>query len=134
MKKIAMILLIYFISFGIYAQNNADDYFSLGVDAYEDEEYMEAMKNFNKVVELDSLNEKAVIYKGLIKYQLADFRGALLDFNKSEDLGTLNDTLFLIRGITKIYLKDLDSGCLDLSKAGERGIEEAYEIIQEYCN
>ena len=37
------------------------------------------------------------------------------------------------RGLVLIYLKDKEKGCIDLSRAGELGVEEAYSVINRYC-
>ena len=40
---------------------------------------------------------------------------------------------FFNRGLVLIYLKDREKGCIDLSRAGELGVEEAYSVINKYC-
>ena len=37
------------------------------------------------------------------------------------------------RGLVLIYLKDKEKGCIDLSRAGELGIQDAYSVINKYC-
>ncbi len=37
------------------------------------------------------------------------------------------------RGLVLIYLKDKEKGCIDLSLAGELGVQEAYSVINKYC-
>ena len=37
------------------------------------------------------------------------------------------------RGLVLIYLKDREKGCIDLSRAGELGVQEAYSVINKYC-
>ena len=37
------------------------------------------------------------------------------------------------RGLVLIYLKDKEKGCIDLSRAGELGVEDAYSVINRYC-
>ncbi len=37
------------------------------------------------------------------------------------------------RGLVLIYLKDKEKGCIDLSRAGELGVQDAYSVINKYC-
>ena len=37
------------------------------------------------------------------------------------------------RGLVLIYLKDKEKGCIDLSRAGELGVQDAYGVINKYC-
>jgi tetratricopeptide (TPR) repeat protein len=41
---------------------------------------------------------------------------------------------YRFRGISKLIIEEVNSGCIDLSKAGEKGDDEAYNLIKKYCN
>ena len=47
------------------------------------EDYIDAMIDFSKVIEINPINEKVYENRGEIKYNLKDYRGAITDLQKS---------------------------------------------------
>ena len=58
---------------------------------------------------------------------------AIEDYNMAIRLYPYMGDAYLNRGLVLIYLKDKEKGCIDLSRAGELGVEDAYGIINRYC-
>jgi hypothetical protein len=56
-----------------------------------------------------------------------------MDFNKAIQFEPKWAEAYYFLGLSKISAGQKESGCLDLSKAGELGDEQAYEMIQKYC-
>ena len=94
---------------------------------------MEAIRDFNKSIELNSKHSSSFNNRGFAKARLEDYRGAISDYDKAIILDDKNMDAYYNRGLAKLMIKDQNSGCLDLSKAGELGETDAYKLIKEYC-
>ena len=55
------------------------------------------------------------------------------NYTKAIDLYPYMGDAYFNRGLVLIYLKDKEKGCIDLSRAGELGIQDAYSVINKYC-
>ena len=58
---------------------------------------------------------------------------AIDNYTRAIELFPYFGDAFFNRGLVLIYLKDKEKGCIDLSKAGELGIDDAYSVINKYC-
>ena len=63
-----------------------------------------------------------------------DMPEAITQYTKAIELHPRLGEAYYNRGLVLIYVKDKAKGCLDLSKAGELGIDEAYSVINKYCD
>jgi len=97
-------------------------------------DYIDAMSDFSKVIEINPMNEGAYEDRGEIKYDLKDYRGAIIDFKKAVELNPKDKYAYYYLGFSELLIGQKESGCLDLSKAGELGYEDAYEVIKKCCN
>jgi len=133
--KTTTILIIFclFITTIAYAKT-AEDYFNSGNDKYDLKDYVGAIQDYNKAIELNPKDALAYNGRGLAKEGLQDYRWAIQDYNKAIELNPNIAGAYLNRGLAKIYFGQKDNGCLDLSKAGELDYAKAYEAIKEYCN
>jgi tetratricopeptide (TPR) repeat protein len=88
------------------AQTNAKDYTQRGRDLLEKREYVEALVNLNKAIELDPNNSPAYYLRGNIKDNFEDRHGAMKDYNMAiEKNPKFADALFA-RGNVKMKLQD----------------------------
>ena len=55
------------------------------------------------------------------------------NYTKAIELYPYMGDAYFNRGLVLIYLKDKEKGCIDLSRAGELGIQDAYSVINKYC-
>ena len=55
------------------------------------------------------------------------------NYTKAIELYPYMGDAYYNRGLVLIYLKDKEKGCIDLSRAGELGIQDAYSVINKYC-
>ena len=55
------------------------------------------------------------------------------NYTKAIELYPYMGEAYFNRGLVLIYLKDKEKGCIDLSRAGELGIQDAYSVINKYC-
>jgi len=84
-QKNLIICCVFFLIFNnIYAQNEkADDYFDLGVFAFEDLDYKGAIYNFNKALDLDKKNPLYYQYIGKTYLQLDNYKKANIFLTKA---------------------------------------------------
>jgi len=100
--------------------------------------YNEAIKDYNKVIDMDPKEDGGYINRAQCKFYLEDYRGAIKDFDKAFDIAEHTDAYYFAeayyyRGLAKIKLGHMDEGCLNLSKAGEMGFIKAYDEIKKQC-
>ena len=55
------------------------------------------------------------------------------NYTKAIELYPYMGDAYFNRGLVLIYLKDKEKGCIDLSRAGDLGIQDAYSVINKYC-
>jgi tetratricopeptide (TPR) repeat protein len=98
--------------------------------------YPDALQDYNKAVELDSVSMDAHYSRGYLKIKLKDYSGALRDLNRAMErsLGTNNGKIYYFRGLAKYFLGHDQTGCIDFAKAKELGFEQADESIEQYCH
>ena len=118
---------------------------------YQNGEYLTAMKDFNKVITLQSKRflSEAIYLRGRCKHQLEDYNGAILDYNKYIELDRqLNyETVFFYRANAKYDLKKYNDALIDYNKAAtatpadsrvffNRGLLRYYELADKKggCN
>lgn len=112
----------------------AYDYYLEGLKKNKNENYIGAIAEFNKGIELEPNNSLLYTDRGASKQLLKDYRGAIEDYNKAIKIDPKKADAFYLRGMAKVVMRDIDGGCLDLSKAGELGYIEAYDTIRQLCN
>ena len=95
--------------------------------------YIEAIKDYNIVIERIPSENGGYYNRGLCKFKLEDYRGAILDYDKAIENNPKIAETYYRRGLVKIKINLIDEGCLDLSKAGELGFYTAYPEIRKYC-
>lgn len=101
-----------------------------GMNLYEKQEYMEAILNLNKALELDPKYSQAYYVRGNIKATFEDFHGAMKDYNTAiENNAKFPDALYA-RGNVKMSLQDYYGAISDYTAAIT--INENY--IQAYFN
>ena len=59
--------------------------------------------------------------------------GSIENYTKAIELYPYMGDAYFNRGLVLIYLKDKEKGCIDLSRAGELGVQDAYSVINKYC-
>ena len=63
----------------------------------------------------------------------AEHISSIESFTRAIELYPYMGDAYFNRGLVLIYLKDREKGCIDLSRAGELGVQEAYSVINKYC-
>lgn len=139
-EKILVVLLfpILFAAF-LYSCSGDDEkltseqYLQKGLDKYVERNYIEAIRFYDKSIELNPNNPIAFHQRGLAKGLLNDFGGALFDLNRAIELDPNYAQAYSNRGSIKIRMGKPDDGCEDYNTALRLGYDDANLEIQKYC-
>lgn len=98
-----------------------------GNAAYEEGDYKNAIKFYNKAIPLIPTITSIYYYRGCAKQYLEDYKGAVEDFDKSIEIGASNSDLsYYQRSKIKSHkLRDKDGALQDLNKAIELNPNDA---------
>lgn len=128
MKKLAF-LLFSLISFAVVAQT-AKDYTQKGRELIDKRDYMEAILNLNKAIELDPKNASAYFLRANLKEKFEDLHGAMKDYNLSIESSPKYADAYFARGNVKMRLQDYYGAIEDYTAA--IGVNENY--VEAYFN
>lgn len=129
MKHIILSILLICLATFVFAQT-AKELTQRGRELYEKREYMEALLNFNKAIEVDPLYAPAYYMRGNIKEAFEDHHGAMKDYNLAIEKNPKLADAFFVRGNVKMNLQDYYGAIDDFSAAIQ--INENY--IEAYFN
>ena len=121
MKRIVLFAIIVFLSQKSYCQS-AWEFFTMGSDKADQNNYKGAIIDYGKAIELDSKLYLAFFYRGWAKNQLKDYRGAIPDFTRCIELldpseKDLLAEVYNSRGTAKSDIKDYLGAITDFTKA-----------------
>jgi tetratricopeptide (TPR) repeat protein len=108
----------------------AKDLTQKGMESYEKREYMEALINLNKAIEVDPTYSRAYYVRANIKDAFDDRHGAMKDYNAALEKNPKFADAFFARGNVKMKLQDYYGAVDDYSSA--IAINENY--IEAYYN
>jgi tetratricopeptide (TPR) repeat protein len=114
MRSLAVIFT--FLSFGVLAQTSKD-YTQKGRELIDKHDYMEAILNLNKAIELDAKNSSAYFLRATLKEKFEDLHGAMKDYNKAIEANPKSADTFFARGNVKMRLQDYYGAIEDFSAA-----------------
>jgi len=116
---LSILILICYTAFPIYAQVSAEEYINSGNEKADAGDYQEAIKDYNKAIELNPKDAEAYYNRGLAKVKLGDYRGAIEDFNKAIEINPKIAEAYNNRGVAKGDLGDYRGEIEDYNKAIE---------------
>jgi tetratricopeptide (TPR) repeat protein len=96
-------------------------------------QYLNAVLDFNKAVELNPKNEKAYIFRGIAYFEMKEYSVAISDFSKAIEIYTSFALIYYYRGFAYRKYGDLFNYCKDREKVLELGDSGAEELLDEYC-
>ncbi|WP_320674008.1 tetratricopeptide repeat protein [Prochlorococcus sp. MIT 1341] len=114
-------------------KNYCIDLINLGIEKQEKGDYVGALKDFNKAIEIKSDDGLYFYFRGTCLNESNDYQGALRDFNQAIEMVPDNIDSYFNRAVVKKKLNDLKGACEDWKKAAELGDEEAAELLKEHC-
>jgi tetratricopeptide (TPR) repeat protein len=129
MKHFILLAYCFCLSFGLFAQT-AKDFTRTGKEHYEKREYMEALLNLNKAIEMDPNYSAAYFVRANIKDAFDDRHGAMKDYNLAVEKNPKFSDAFFARGNVKMKLQDYYGAIDDYTSAIT--INENY--IEAYFN
>lgn len=116
MRKTAGLIIFTLVSFGAMAQTSKD-YTQKGRELIDKRDYMEAILNLNKAIELDTKNASAYFLRATLKEKFEDLHGAMKDYNSSIESNPKSAETFFARGNVKMRLQDYYGAIEDFSAA-----------------
>jgi tetratricopeptide (TPR) repeat protein len=129
MKKYYLLLVFIAFAFSVYAQS-AKEYTQKGRDLLEKGEYVEALFNLNKALDMDPNQAAAYYLRGNIKDNFEDRHGAMKDYNMAIEKNPKFTDAFFARGNVKMKLQDYYGAIDDFTIA--IGFNENY--VDAYFN
>jgi tetratricopeptide (TPR) repeat protein len=114
MNRIYLLLCCSLVSFVSFSQN-AKDLTQKGRELYEKREFMEALLNLNKALEIDPNFAPAYFLRGNIKENFDDRHGAMKDYNTALEKNTKFADAYFARGNVKMKLQDYYGAIADFT-------------------
>ena len=91
-----------------------------GAEKLNAQDYIGALEDFNKAIELNSENHSAYNDRGIAKESLKNYQGAIEDYNKAIELGQNIPSYYHNRALYKMdIINDYQSAIEDFNKAIE---------------
>jgi len=84
---------------------------------YMDQDYKNALANYDEVVRLDPKYPDIYTNRGMMRHTLQDYKGAIQDYNEALKLNPNNPSAYNNRGGAYMMLKDFQSALADFDKA-----------------
>ncbi|MBX2969360.1 MAG: tetratricopeptide repeat protein [Cyclobacteriaceae bacterium] len=100
------VLTLFFLSGVVALAQDARSFTQKGRELLEKQEYVEALLNLNKAIELDPNSAAAYYLRGNIKAQFDDRHGAMKDYNTALEKNSKLTEAFFSRGNIKMKLQD----------------------------
>jgi tetratricopeptide (TPR) repeat protein len=116
MKKCGILVSLLLISLCLNAQN-AKDLTQKGRESFEKRDYMDALLNLNRAIELDKNYSPAYYLRGNIKDNFDDRHGAMKDYNLAIERNPKFADAFFARGNVKMKLQDYYGAIADFTSA-----------------
>lgn len=132
MKKLILVfaLVLCITGYKGLAQNSAQNYTEVGMELFEAQDFMEAIINFNKAIDLDPQAFQAYYMRGNIKRIFEDQHGAMKDFNMAIEINPKLFEAYFERGNIKFLLQDYYGAIADYTKTielNENHVEAYYK-------
>jgi len=129
MKLFHFLIIFLLVTSAAFSQT-AKDLTQKGMEYYEKHEYVEALVNLNKAIEIDPNYSKAYFVRANIKEAFDDRHGAMKDYNLALEKNPKLADAFFCRGNVKMKLQDYYGAIDDYTSA--IALNESY--IDAYFN
>ena len=96
---------------------SSDDYFKKGNYKYSLKDYIGAINDFDKSIELNPQEAIYYNYRGVSEFELKDYHGAITDFTKAIELNPQKASNYNNRGVVKHRLGDYEGATYDYEQA-----------------
>lgn len=135
-KRLIIIVVGVWCSLGGYAQWNTSSMLRIGQNAIYFDDYVNAINNFNNIIQVKPYLSEPYFFRGLAKLNLDDYEGAIQDFSQAIELNPNYFHAYTYRGVALNSLKKYEDALKDYAEAisldptaayvyANRGITEA---------
>ena len=108
---------------GIFSSHAADNAYNSGTEYLEQEQYNQAIVDFDEAIRLDPQYAKVYSNRGLAYINLGQYERAILDYDEAIRLDPQYGNAYYNRGIAYENLGQQEQADLDFAKAKELGVE-----------
>ena len=114
---------------------NSQEAISLCGDLYYlNENYIEALKFYNRNLALDKTKHEYYKARGRTYLKTGTYRYAINDLSMALDLFPNDGETYLLKGIARFESGDAEGACSDWNKARKLGEMKAVEYLLKYCD
>ncbi|MBN1951578.1 MAG: tetratricopeptide repeat protein [Bacteroidales bacterium] len=119
----------------ILRYSDSPEYIFLGGQiAYEEGDYISALKNYNRLLEKDSANADYLKARGMTYYQTRTYKQAAYDLSMSLDLQPVDPETNYFKGMAEYALGDISMACYYMERAIRKNYLPAIEFSTKNCN
>lgn len=113
------VLTVLLVSAGVLFAQDKAEWFGLGINAYQKENYGEAAVNFTKAIELDSNNHIFWFNRATCFVKMREYDRAIFDLQRTITLDPLSATAYMQLAVVLAELRKHDNAILAVTKAME---------------
>ena len=114
---------------------SAQFYFDRGLESYRNEDFLGAIFDYSKAIEINPRYAEAYNNRGDAKFRLKDDSGAISDYSKAIEINPRYAKAYSNRGDVKfLYEGDYQGCCADWRKASKLGDNYASQSVNRFCN
>lgn len=96
-------------------------------------EYQSAKEDYDYAIMLKPAYIKAYYGRAMSNFHLGNFEVAIIDFNSVIVKEPENPLAYYYRALCKKNLNQISSSCMDLQKAASLGVEDAKQLLKNFC-
>jgi len=119
--------------YNTYFYNDKESMFLYSEILYQNQEYLEAIKILNSLIEKNNTVSKYYVARANAFYKANSYKLAINDFSTALDLNPTETEVYINRGLAKKEIDDLEGACNDWNTAVEKGNYKANNYIIENC-
>lgn len=103
-----------------------NEFYVKGLENCKNEQFEEAIVNFNKALLMNPLHLECLYNRGMAKFRLAQYLAAIQDFDEALKIAPNNADIWSQRGVAKHLMGNSETGLEDLNKAQALEPKNAY--------
>lgn len=119
MKALIIISVLFFRYVTSFAGDSLAYYFNLGKTGFEKEHFIEAIEQFDKVLNSDSAFYPALLFRGKAYAKIGQFELALADLNAYLSKNPKDKNVYLHRGKLKAAMQNFEGALQDFNYYGQ---------------
>ena len=97
--------------------NDAEDYYSRGINKYELGDKPGAIEDFNQAIKINPNYAQAYNFRGIIRSELGDKQAAIQDYNQAIKINPNDALAYIYRGLARATLGDKQAAIQDYNQA-----------------